>query len=148
MTDPDGTVVLDEVVTAPSVRPAPVSAVVAALCVEPTTFGTATDPDETTRSTARVLPDSVPAIGVWLITDPDGTVRLDTRVTVPTVSPAATMALLAAVCVNPATFGTTRTTSIVTFAVAVVNKVVSAGVNSVESGWPSPAGRIVPAPGV
>ena len=139
---------LDEVVTAPSVRPAPVIAVVAAVCVEPTTFGTATDPDDTTRSTASVLPDSVPAVGVWLITDPDGTVRLETRVTVPTVSPAATMALLAAACVTPATLGTTRTTSSVTLAVAVVNDFVSVGVNRVDSDWPSPAARTVPAPGV
>src|SRR5258705_288475 len=40
MTDPDGTVVLDAVVTAPTVRPAPVIAPVAAASVRPTTSGT------------------------------------------------------------------------------------------------------------
>ena len=54
ITDPAGTVVLDAVVTVPTVRPAPVIAVVAAACVRPTTLGTATcgRPDETTSATA------------------------------------------------------------------------------------------------
>ena len=127
---------LDDCVIAPTVRPAFVIAVVAAACVRPTTFGTATcgGPDETTSATEMLLPVSVPAAGVWLITDPDGTVALDPCVTAPRVSPAATIALLAADCVSPTTFGTTMTTSIVVFALAVVYAVVSAGVNTVDSG--------------
>ena len=42
MTEPDGTVVLDAVVTVPTVRPAVVIALDAAVCVRPTTFGGAT----------------------------------------------------------------------------------------------------------
>src|SRR5215210_668931 len=42
ITAPAATVVLDAVVTAPTVRPAPVIADVAAACVSPTTLGTAT----------------------------------------------------------------------------------------------------------
>ena len=65
MTEPDGTVVLDAVVTVPTVRPAPVIAVVAAVCVRPTTFGTATcgGPDETTRLTALPVTTCVPPVG-------------------------------------------------------------------------------------
>src|SRR5262245_36463859 len=42
ITDPAGTVVLDAVVTVPTTRFAPVIAEVAAVCVRPTRFGTAT----------------------------------------------------------------------------------------------------------
>ena len=42
MTDPDGTVELGDVVIVPTVNPAFVIEVVAAACVRPTTFGTAT----------------------------------------------------------------------------------------------------------
>jgi hypothetical protein len=42
MTLPEATVLLDCGVTVPMVRPAPVMALVAAACVWPTTFGTAT----------------------------------------------------------------------------------------------------------
>ena len=42
MTDPAGIVALDAVVTAPTTRPAPLIAAVAAACVVLTTFGTAT----------------------------------------------------------------------------------------------------------
>ena len=53
ITDPAGTVVLDAVVTVPTVRPAPVIAAVAAACVWPTTFGIATcDSTEFTISMA------------------------------------------------------------------------------------------------
>src|SRR6476620_10971232 len=78
MTDPAGTVVLVAVVTVPTVRPAPVIAVVAALCVRPTTLGTATcgRPDETTSETALPTLTCVPPTGDWLITDPAGTVVL------------------------------------------------------------------------
>src|SRR4051794_14297366 len=108
MTDPDGTVVLDAVVTVPMTRPAFVIAVVAAACVRPTTFGTATcgGPDETTRETALPLATCVAAAGVWLMTDPDGTVVLDAVVTVPTTRPAFVIAVVAAACVRPTTFGT------------------------------------------
>ena len=65
ITDPAGTVVLDAVVTAPSVRPALVIAVVAAACVWPTTFGVATcgSPVETTSATALPVATCVPAAG-------------------------------------------------------------------------------------
>src|SRR6186997_529362 len=107
MTDPAGTVVLDAVVTAPTVRPAFVIAVVAAACVRPTTFGVATcgSPDETTSATALPVVTCVPPTGVWLITEPAGTVVLDAVVTVPTVSPALVIAVVAAACVRPTTFG-------------------------------------------
>src|SRR5262252_10003625 len=98
MTDPDGIVVLDWVVTVPTVRPASVIAVEAAACVRPTTFGAATfgGPVETTSATALLLSTDVPAAGVSLITEPDGTVVLDAVVIVPTVSPAAVRAVVAA----------------------------------------------------
>src|SRR4029453_7594037 len=107
MTDPAGTVVLDAVVTVPSVRPAPVIAVVAAAWVWPTTFGVATcgRPVDTTSATALPVTTCVPATGFWLITDPDGTVVLDAVVTVPSVRPAPVIADVAAACVWPTTFG-------------------------------------------
>src|SRR5262249_52054261 len=108
ITDPAGTVVLDCVVTVPSVRFAPVIAVDAAVCVRPTTFGTATcgGPEETTSATALLMTTCVPAVGFWLITDPAGTVVLDCVVTVPSVRFAPVIAVDAAVCVRPTTFGT------------------------------------------
>ena len=107
ITDPAGTVVLDAVVTVPSVSPAPVIAVVAAACVWPTTFGVATcgRPLETTSATAVPVATCVPAVGTWLMTDPDGTVVLDAVVTVPSVRPAPVIADVAAACVWPTTFG-------------------------------------------
>ena len=48
----------------------------------------------------------MPAAGFWLMTLPDATVLLDCCVTPPTVRPAPVMALVAAACVMPATFGT------------------------------------------
>ena len=50
--------------------------------------------------------DGVPAIGVWLITEPDGTVALELVVMVPTVRPAPVIALVAAACVWFTTLGT------------------------------------------
>ena len=108
MTEPAGTVVLEAVVTAPTVRLAPVIALVAAACVRPATFGVATcgNPDDTTSATALPAAACAPATGVWLITDPAGTVVLDVVVTAPTVSPVFVIAVVAAACVRPATFGT------------------------------------------
>ncbi len=65
MTEPAGTVVLDAVLTVPTVRPALVIAVVACVWVWFTTFGTATDggPDDTTSATALPGATSVPAPG-------------------------------------------------------------------------------------
>ncbi len=69
MTLSAGTVVLLAVVTVPTVKPAVVMAVRAAVCVKPTTFGTA-GPRDTTKTTAlpaatllpgrRRLTDDVP----------------------------------------------------------------------------------------
>src|SRR5438067_12672095 len=86
-------------------------ALVADACVSPTTFGTATGvgagaPLETTRLTAEPFATLVPAAGLWLITLPEATVVLDCCVTAPTVRPALVMALVAAACVWPTTFGT------------------------------------------
>src|SRR5919201_582672 len=108
MTDPAGTVVLDAVVTAPTTRFAPVIAVVAAACVRPTTFGTVTcgRPDEMTSATALLIATDVPLTGDWLITDPAGTVVLVAVVTAPTTRFAPVIAVVAAACVRPTTFGT------------------------------------------
>src|ERR671935_48572 len=108
MTDPEGTVRLDCVVIAPTVRLAAAIALDAAVCVRLTTFGTATcgKPDDTTSATAVLMTTSVPAAGLWLITDPEGTVRLDCVVIAPTVRLAAVMALDAAAWVRLTTSGT------------------------------------------
>src|SRR5437764_919309 len=108
MTLPAATVLLDCIVTAPTVRPAPVMALAAAACVWPTTFGTAicAGPLETTRLTGEPLATFVPAGGLSLMTLPEATVLLDCIVTAPTVRPAPVMALVAAACVWPTTFGT------------------------------------------
>jgi len=108
ITLPEATVLLDCGVTVPMVRPAPVVALVAAACVWPTTFGTAScaGPAETTRLTAEPLANLVPAGGLWLITLPEATALLDCSATAPVVSPAPVMALAAAACIWPTTFGT------------------------------------------
>src|SRR5262245_2132205 len=150
MTDPAGTVALDCCVTVPTTRPAVVIAVEAAVCVRPTTFGTAIcgRPDDTTIFTAVPGPTCAAAVGFWLITDPDGTVVLDCCVTVPTTRPAFVMAVVAAAWVSPTTFGTALTTSIVTLALALVNATLSVGVNCTDRVCPRPAGSTVPAGGV
>src|SRR6476646_9001039 len=81
---------------------------VAALCVRPTTLGTATcgRPEETTSATALPVLTGVPALGVWLMTEPAGTVVLVAVVTVPSVSDAPVMVDVAALCVRPTTLGT------------------------------------------
>jgi hypothetical protein len=63
-------VLLVVVVTVPTTRPTPVIEVVAAACVSPTTFGTATvaGPVETTRFTDEPTATDVPASGASLIT--------------------------------------------------------------------------------
>src|SRR5437764_1221038 len=108
MTLPAATVLLDCIVTVPTVKRAAVKALVAADCVWPTTFGTAicAGPLETTRLTAEPLATLVPAVGLSLMTLPAATVLLDCIVTVPRVRPAPVMALVAADCVWPTTFGT------------------------------------------
>src|SRR5271165_4078333 len=63
-------------------------------------------PEETTRFTAEPVGTPVPAVGVWLITLPEGTVELLAVVTAPTVRPAPVIALDAADFVRPTTFGT------------------------------------------
>jgi hypothetical protein len=108
ITSPALTVVLVAVVTSPTTRPALVMREVATDCVRPTRLGTATvgGPDDTTRFTALPVAACAPAAGVWLMTEPAGTVVLDACVTVPTTSPAFVMAVDAAACVSPTTFGT------------------------------------------
>ena len=99
---------LEAVVTVPSTNPAPVMAVVAAACVSPTTFGTDTfaGPLETTMFTAEPTFTLVPAVGLSLITFPAATVLLVALVTVPSTRPAPLIAMVAAACVSPTTFGT------------------------------------------
>src|SRR5215213_5968034 len=68
-------------------------------------------PDETTIDTAvsggtRVDGRFVLATGLWLMTRPRATVALDAVVTAPSVSPPLTIAVVAAACVRPTTFGT------------------------------------------
>src|SRR5207249_9642894 len=109
---PAATVVLDAVVTVPTTRFAPVIAVVAADCVRPTTFGTVTcgGPDETTSATVLLIVTDVPLTGDWLITDPAGTVALDDCVIAPTTRFAPVIAVVAAACVRPTTFGKRKST--------------------------------------
>src|SRR4029077_14401665 len=108
ITEPAGTVVLVAVVIAPTVRFAPVMAEDAAACVSPVTLGTATcgKPEETTSATALPTLTCVPATGVWLITDPAGSVVLVAVVIAPTVRFAPVIAEDAAAWVRPVTLGT------------------------------------------
>ena len=81
ITLPAATVELLWVVTVPTLRPAPVIAVVAADCVIPTTLGTLTfsggvGPEETTRFTELPEATLAPAAGLSLITMPVATVEL------------------------------------------------------------------------
>jgi hypothetical protein len=108
ITPPEGTVELDAVVTVPTVRPALVIAVVAADCESPTTLGTVTGagPDDMLRFTAEPAATLALALGLWLITSPEGTLELDAVVTVPTVRPAPVIVVVAADCEIPTTLGT------------------------------------------
>src|SRR5580765_6767604 len=98
MTLPAGTVALDALVTAPTTRPAALTVEVAAACVVCATFGTATSAGtvDTTSDTALPLATCVPATGLWLMTDPAGTVVLEACEIVPTVRPAFVIAVVAA----------------------------------------------------
>src|SRR5713101_2489739 len=102
MTEPAGTVVLEAVVTAPTVRFAPAIAVVAAACVRPTTFGTAPRgrPDDTTSAPALPVATCVPATGVRVSIDPGGPVVLLAVLTAPTLRFAPAIAVVAAACVR------------------------------------------------
>src|SRR5687767_1858944 len=108
MTAPTGTVVLASGVTVPTVNPAAVNAVVAAACRRLVTFGTATSagPLETTSATLLPMTTSVPPTGLWLMTNPAGTVSLDAVETLPMTRPTAVIALPAAACVRFTTAGT------------------------------------------
>src|SRR3954466_15595011 len=107
MTLPAGTVMLDAVVMVPTTSCAPVIAVVAAACVNPTTAGALTCGRPVDKVSAIALPTttSAPAAGDWLMTLPDGTVMLEAVVSVPTTSCAPVIAVVAAACVNPTTAG-------------------------------------------
>ena len=112
ITLPDATVALLCVVTAPSVRPALVMAVVAAACVWPTTFGTRA-PSETT--TATWLPGAalLPPAGDWVAIVPIGAEVLLALVTSAT-RPAALIAEVAAAWLRPTTLGTVTVTTLFT----------------------------------
>src|SRR5439155_8713455 len=96
---------LDCVDTVPTTRLTAPRIPATADCGCPTTFGTVT-PDETTRLTGLPEGTSVPASGSWEMTEPTGTDVLDTLVTVPSVRPPLTIAVVAAACVSATTFGT------------------------------------------
>ena len=108
MTSPAGTNVEDANVTAPSARLAAVIALVAAVWVRPTTFGTVTidGPDDTVNATDEPGATAVPAAGVELMIEPAWTVALGAVKTVPTTRPALVIAVVAAAWVMPTTFGT------------------------------------------
>src|SRR5690349_5899144 len=63
-------------------------------------------PEDIVRLTADPVLTSVPAEGFSLMTLPAGMVLLDDWVTVPSTSPAPAIAVVAADCVRPTTFGT------------------------------------------
>ena len=71
--------------------------------------GPAAGPVETTRLTGEPELTLVPALGLSLITSPDATVELLAVLTVPSGSPAAMMAVVAAAWVSPTTLGTVST---------------------------------------
>src|SRR4051812_28557963 len=100
ITEPDGTVMLDVALIAPTVRPMLVNAFVAFACGWFITSGTATcgNPEEITSATALPANTSAPAAGFWLITEPDGTVMLDDVLIAPTVRPMLVSALDAFAC--------------------------------------------------
>src|SRR6185295_11344185 len=102
-----GTVALVEVVIVPTVRPAPVIVACAAVCIVPTTLGTVTSagPSDTVNATAVFGGTAAPTLGLWLITCPPGAAEFAVLI-VPTVRPAPTIAVCAAVCVSPITAGT------------------------------------------
>src|SRR5204863_333539 len=111
MTLPAATVLLDCIVTATTARHAPVMALAADACLWPTTLGTAAPPSragplETTRLTPAPLATFVPPGGLSLMALRAATVLLGCIVTAPMVRPAPLMALAAAACVWPTTFGT------------------------------------------
>lgn len=109
ITRPDGIDVLACVAIVPTVRPVPVIAAVAAARASPTTLGTATctgvAPLLMVRLTGVPEPTFVPAEGLWLIMLPDGTVALLVVDTVPSTRAAPVIAVVAAACVSPTTFG-------------------------------------------
>ncbi len=107
ITCPAGIVVLAAVVTV-AARVAFWIAAMAALCVRPTTFGTVAvkaEPVDTTILTVLPGLTLLPATGSWLITWPAGTVRLASVDTVK-IRLAFWIAVMAALCVWPTTFGT------------------------------------------
>ena len=107
ITNPNATVGLDAVVTLPSVRLTLDKVIAAAVCVLPSTEGTAmAEPEETTSATALPAATCVPPVGFWLMTDPDGTVALGDVVTLPSVRPAFVKSVVAADCVSLTTDGT------------------------------------------
>src|SRR5215831_711719 len=98
MTVPAGAVLLFWLEMLPTTRPAFTMAVWAAACSNPTTLGTLVwvGPNEITRFTADPAATIVPPAGFWLITLPTGTVVLFDEVTVPTISPAPVIWVVAA----------------------------------------------------
>src|SRR3954469_2132960 len=108
ITQPAGTVMLDAVLMAPTVRPMLVSALDAVACGLSVTSGTATcgRPEEITSATALPTTTSAAAAGFWLITEPAGTVMLDAVLMGPTVRPMLVSAVEAVACGLLVTSGT------------------------------------------
>ena len=69
ITSPEGTVLLDAVVTVPSSKPPPLSAVVAAACVSPTTFGTDTFAGPIENDQIDCRPDVDAGSRRWILAD-------------------------------------------------------------------------------
>src|SRR6476469_9655864 len=111
MTTPAGTVGCDVVVTTPTFRPAPASVEAAFSCVLPITFGTVTefDPSETVIVMGDPRTALAPTFGDCAITWPAGAGfvvnAIDCR-----KSPMVEIAVCAAACVCPTTFGTVTMT--------------------------------------
>src|SRR3954466_9953187 len=108
ITEPAATVMLDDGLIAPTVRPMLVSALAALACAWLVTSGTETcgRPDEITSATALPMRTSAPAAGFWLITEPAATVMLDVVLIAPTVRPMLVSALDALACGLSVTSGT------------------------------------------
>src|SRR3954451_25215734 len=108
MTEPDATVRLGDVDTAPTARPDAVIALFAAGWVSAVKSGTATygSPDDTTRETALPTKTSVPAEGGWVMSELDGTGILESVLIAPLVRQALVSMLDAIACVGLVTLGT------------------------------------------
>src|SRR5215831_15116706 len=113
----------------PTVSPAAWIWATAGDWVRPRTSGTVAAPSDTVRLTGECIGSTVPPGEFWLMTVPAGA-RLTTGETVPTDRPAAVMAWVAAVWLDPRTFGT----------IVVVSKALLKAQASVCASYGTPVG--------